>query len=38
VLGELTRTGCLALHLLSPSRHRGKIWDNSGFLNRSSSK
>jgi hypothetical protein len=38
VLGELTRKGCFALQLLSPSRIPKKIWDNSGFLNRAGSK
>lgn len=38
VLGELTRDGCVALQLLFPGRIRRKIWDESGFLNRSGSK
>jgi len=38
VMGELTREGCHALQLLSPRRARRKIWDNSGLLNRASSK
>lgn len=38
VLGELTRGGCFALQLLLPARNAGKIWDNSGFLNRAGSK
>jgi hypothetical protein len=38
VLGELTRNGCFALQLLSAPRTRRKIWDESGFLNRTGSK
>jgi hypothetical protein len=38
VLGELTRKACFALQLVSPPPGRGKIWGNSGFLNRTGSK
>lgn len=38
VLGELTRKGCFALHLLPPFAVRKKISDKSGFLNRAFSK
>jgi hypothetical protein len=38
VLAELTPKGCFALQLLFPSRIRRKIWDVSGFLNRTGSK
>jgi hypothetical protein len=38
VLGELTREGCFALQLLFPAGTRRKIWDDSGFFNRSASK
>lgn len=38
VLGELTRDGCFALQLLFQSRIRGKIWEESGFFNRTGSK
>jgi hypothetical protein len=38
VLGEVTEKACFALQLLSPPADAGKIWDNSGFLNRTGSK
>jgi hypothetical protein len=38
LLGELTRSGCFALHLFSPGRVRRKMWDNSGFFIRTCSK
>ncbi|HEY4988531.1 MAG TPA: hypothetical protein VII09_01935, partial [Opitutaceae bacterium] len=34
VLGEVMGKACFALQLLSPPADPGKIWDNSGFLNR----
>jgi hypothetical protein len=38
VLGELTRSGCFALQLLSAARIRKKNWDNSGLLIRPCTK
>jgi hypothetical protein len=38
VLGEMVGRDCVAIRLLSPAAGLDKIWEYSGFLNRSGSK